>query len=483
MASVQTVDETGIIPLRGRLDRRLDEVVATIAVILALAAGIATGTSVVFGLAVACAGVGIVAAVLEPRLGAIGLGLVACLAGLQRGFPIPQFRLSELMIVGLALVVALRVRPGRLPFATFDWLALVYAIATLALGTVNLIQHHFSPTFDRMSVLLAPFQFLLLYRSAALLSLMRNYRNLILRVALLSTFPISAIALLQTINFPGIRNWVTSVTGVDAYLTPGFTAVGRATGLFQHWHLLAGFSMCLLLLATALLLRRSYEVLSRRALIAVIVSAAIGIFASLTITVMIGAAAGLLIVGVHAGRTRVVLRWGTILAVSAAVVFSPILIARFQEQTAHEAGTHRSALVPQTVSYRFDVWREQYLPAIERNLSTGYGPDLPPTITFQYSESVYFTLLLRGGIPLLALYGALMFEAFQTARFAPRDDEVSSALAGTVIALVLVLIPMSFLFPYFVSSGLPHLWWLFLGVLVGSSAAARSRAPALARET
>jgi hypothetical protein len=90
---------------------------------------------------------------------------------------------------------------------------------------------------------------------------------------------------------------------------------------------------------------------------------------------------------------------------------------------------------------------------------------------------VYFTLLLRGGIPLLALYGALMFEAFQTARLAPsEEDPVTGALAGTMLAVVLILVPMSLVFPYFVSSGLPHLWWLFLGVLVGSAAAVRSRA-------
>ena len=86
--------------------------------------------------AVAAVGAG-VAILNRPILGAYVL--VACaptLSGLQRGLPVPGFRLSEVIIVGIAAVVLISARETP-RWGMFDWVALTYVVANGALVWAN----------------------------------------------------------------------------------------------------------------------------------------------------------------------------------------------------------------------------------------------------------------------------------------------------------------------------------------------------------
>jgi hypothetical protein len=96
---------------------------------------------------------------------------------------------------------------------------------------------------------------------------------------------------------------------------------------------------------------------------------------------------------------------------------------------------------------------------------TGYGPELPPGALWQYTESQYVTLLLRGGFPLLIIYGLLNWTLFAEARRRSRWQGVDRVIGRTVEALTVILVPMLVLDNYFINSGLAELWWILAGLL------------------
>jgi hypothetical protein len=115
---------------------------------------------------------------------------------------------------------------------------------------------------------------------------------------------------------------------------------------------------------------------------------------------------------------------------------------------------------------------------------SGYGPKIPPDVTWKYTESVYIGLLLRGGLPLLAIYGlmtwALVLVALEVARRpltsdparAGPDEEhtLEQALARGTVVLLAVLAVTQLIAPLFLTTGLPHVWWILAGLVTGAAA-------------
>jgi hypothetical protein len=121
-------------------------------------------------------------------------------------------------------------------------------------------------------------------------------------------------------------------------------------------------------------------------------------------------------------------------------------------------------LVPQSVQFRFTVWEEQFLPVIEQNPATGYGATTPSELSWTYTESVYITMLLRGGFVLLMVFCAFWIALLVRSWTRVHDPDVGVRLAARALAAsALVLIPMHAIFPYFTAPGLPHV----IAVLAG----------------
>jgi O-antigen ligase len=152
-------------------------------------------------------------------------------------------------------------------------------------------------------------------------------------------------------------------------------------------------------------------------------------------------------------------------ALVVAIVVLPVIEQRAALQFGHGTASGQDSVVPHTLAYRYDIWAQQYIPALSHNWLTGYGPSLPPQITWQYTESLYFTLLLRGGVVLLLAYVGLMIAAAVRARAAARDSDEGARVAGRVLLVAIVaLIFMHAEIPYFVNSGLPHVFWILVAI-------------------
>jgi hypothetical protein len=437
--------------------------------------GASTGLQPRLGAAALLAVIGGLVILLRPTTAVLAMMAMApVICGLKRGLLVPGLRPSEVLMIGLAVPVLL-LTGGRSStrWRALDTIALAYVVATLVLGAADMLVRGDRFTAELNGKLIGPLQFFLYYRAIVVtLSNARLVRRA-MRVILLTSIPVSIITLLQFFNVGPTRALILEATDSPA-LRASATGLFRASGIMEHWHSLGGYMIVIALLCVALLLNEGQDVLSRRVLMTVLAFATVAIVATLTLVVIAGTIVGAIGLGMAARRTKTVLAWLAIGTLISAVSLGPFIAARlstqFGTQVAQASGGEGPSFLPQTIRYRVDVWTNQYLPVVTDNLLTGYGPGLPPNVNWEYTESVYITILLRGGVPLLATYAALMIAAWSVARYvASRGPPAERSAAQAMMIMVLVLVPMQFINPYFTNTGLPHILWALFGVVAAAA--------------
>jgi len=141
-----------------------------------------------------------------------------------------------------------------------------------------------------------------------------------------------------------------------------------------------------------------------------------------------------------------------------------VLAARFQQQFHAAVGQASTGIIPRTLVSRYDIWTQQYFPALSGRWVAGFGPDIPANVTWKYTDSVYVTMVLRGGLILLALYAALMIGFVAVARRAATTTAEARAAVAAVCVLVIALAPLQLIATYFTTSGLPEALWIMAGL-------------------
>ena len=448
--------------------------------ILVIATGAALGPPAGVA-AVAAVGFGIIV-LRRPVVGAYVLAAcVAPMSGLHRGLPVPGFRLTELLIVGVATIVLVTARTTP-RWSTFDWLAFGYVIANGMLVWVNVVRTEGSFSGDTFGTLIGPLQYFLLYRTLMTAITTREERARALSLVLLSSIPVAILTLFQQWNIAGARSLLDTLTGPEgasAYANT-LTDVARATGPFPHWHNLAGYLMLVLLLIVSLLHERTQLVMRNRNLALIFIPAVVALAQTASIAPMLGLIVGSILVATYVGQTRRLLMWLGIGSIVGTVAFWSVFAGRIQEQYRATGTTDSHTFLPQTIAFRWEVWTTQFIPIIRENLIIGYGPNLPPRLFFGYQESLYITFLLRGGIILLFFYLALMASfAIRARRIARSPDPEKSSVARAVFAAVVLLLVIDTIATYFVDSGPAPMLWTLAG-LMGADVA-RQRPNALRR--
>jgi hypothetical protein len=405
-------------------------------------------------------------------------GLVPVVSGLRRGFPLPGLRLSEALIAGLATLVLVGVeRRHAVAWRARDWCALTYVVATLAIGVGNLLHRHAPLTVADLSTLLGPLQFFLLYRAIAVAADGERLRCWAVRVVLLASLPVSALAIAQ--NFvPAVQRLVANITGVD-FLATQAEGTFRVTGPFPLWHNLGGYLLIVCLLCIGLLLRPVPGVLARRWTITVLVVGLVALVLARSLAPMAALLLGTAMMGVSLRRFgRVALAGGAALAV-VAVAFGPVVGARLSQQFDAPVGSDRPAWLPQTLQYRYEHWTQTQIPVLDGRWTFGYGPDQPPELRdFPYNESLYFSLLLRGGLVLLAVFLALMWALWRAGLAAARGGDPLQAILGRVVATsVALFLVLDLIEAYLVGSGTSQLLWVLVGLLAAPTAVRRTGPP------
>ena len=448
--------------------------------VFTVGASVVVGVAAGFGPKYAVAalfGVAVVIIVLaRPVIGAYTLvALVPALSGLRAGLPVPQFRPSEVLIASIGLLLLLIARPGQTPrWRAFDWLAFAYAVATAVLGAGDLLARGSPISVGTADKLLGPLQFFLLYRAVLATLTTKRQRQAALRVMLYASVPVSLLAILQEIHAPGIVNFLANITDSQAFATN--VGVARATGPFSLWHDLGSYLFVIVMLGVALLINQSWQVIKPRMLAAIVVLAGIALVCTVSLTPIAGTAVGVLVLALTARPRR---RWLARIAgliVLIGVAFEPILASRLHQQFTLMATVKQIPYLPQNLNFRITVWTTEFLPVIAKHLTTGYGPDFPPGLAFSYTESVYVTILLRGGLPLLFLYAGLLLALYLQARDLRNHPEVERrAIAHVLLVVIVLILFMQITTNYFVNAGFPFLFWILAALLTSGTESRRRR--------
>jgi O-antigen ligase/polysaccharide polymerase Wzy-like membrane protein len=461
---------------RGGADRNALTVIASPGVaaavggVAAAAAGAASVIGVAAGIGIAMALIVALVTVRRPYVGAYILAALApAVSGLRRGLPVPGFRLSEVLIGGIGLlIIATAARSPRLRWRLFDYAALAYAITTVVFGVFNVSFQGHGSLFGSLGTIVGPFQFLLLYRAMVVALVTPEQRRLALRLLLISSIPVATLALLQQFGVGNVRHTLDTLTSSNLY-AKHFANVPRATGPFPHWHELGGFLMVTILLGVGLLLEDRQRVLRRSILVPILALALAALVQTASLTPLIGVIVGVLVIGFWSRRLAQVLAGLAVIAAVVAIFFAPLLGARLHDQFHPAPTTQRSAVVPQTIAFRYYVWRHEFEPILSPHLLTGYGTEPPATLSFGYTESLYVTLILRGGLPLLLVYFGLVAALLVQTRPLLADPDIERRVVARLLTILFVMLIFMHLFiSYFVDSGLPHLLWILAGVAFGA---------------
>jgi hypothetical protein len=452
---------------------------AVLLVVLSAAViGLGTGLEAKLGVATLAALIAGLTVLLRPAtavLGVVAVTPVVC--ALKRGLFVPGLRPSEVLVAGVAVPVLLFAGSRvSVRWRLLDAMALLYVVGTLVLGAGDMLARGSAFTSELNGQLVGPLQYFLLYRSVVVALDTPELRRQAMRLLLLGSIPVSITALMQFFNVGSTRPFIKSVVNSVAAGSVRYTSGGlpRATGIMDHWHSLGGYMLVVILLATALLLHPRQRVMSRGSLIVVLASAVVGMALTLTLGPIIGAVVGSIGLGAATGRSRKVIGWLAAGALVIGILLGPFLAARldqqFESRVGQASGAAGPSFLPQTLRYRVEVWRDQYLPLVASNLLTGYGPGVPPYVNWRYTETLYVTLLLKGGLPLLAIYAGLMYAAWVLARSVASSSRVSPddrCTARVALTLILILIPLHLINPYFANTGLAHPLWILFGLVAG----------------
>jgi hypothetical protein len=468
----------------GWLERHASRPIAALVVVGAsLVVGVGAGLDPLYGLG-ALGGMALALVVLwRPDVGAYLLvAAVPITAGMRRGLPVPGLRFSETLVVGVSTIILLLAdRRQMVPWRAVDWLALTYVVATAAFGFFALVRRGDALTADRLGTMLGPLQFLLLYRAVLTALSASEQRRRALRLILSGGVVVSLLATLQQLNVGPIRPVLAMITGTDIQESYVFQQLPRATGPFPHWQPLAAYLFVVVLLGVGLLLEGSERVMPRSILLVVTGISFAGLIETVTIGPILGAVAGSIWLAVGLRQVRKLMIWLVVGSVVMALLFGPLLVTRYDEQFGTPASSAGGGLVPQTLAYRYEVWTTQYIPAVTASNAWiyGFGPDLPPQVFWKYTESLYLTLILRGGLPLLAVYTALMLAALlATRRIARLPQGDPQTLAQVLFVVLALLIPLQTIQAYFVQTGMSHLVWILLALtLRPEQAIVRPRRP------
>jgi hypothetical protein len=413
----------------------------------------------------------------RPWIGGIALvAAVPVLAGLRRGLPVPGLRLSEVLIVWLAVVILLSADRRAVPrWRAFDWVALLYGVVTLGFGLWDLHQRGDPIDGTRLGTLLGPLQFFLLYRAVvSSLDTPQRCRQALWWLMGGGVFA-ALIALLQFAGVGPVISVLNRVAGGDNFEHAAARGVARVTGPFSHAQPASAFFFLIVCVAAAVCLSERDDVRRRSAMWFVLALSVLALMATFTMGPILSVLVAVALVAFWRRKLRVVSLWFLVACLAGALAFSGPITGRINQQFQRDASAEGSALVPQTLTYRYGIWTDQYFPALRGRLLTGYGPDIPPEITWRFTESLYITLALRGGLPLVLLYGAFVLAlAGECIRTMRELEGVPRAVAQALLAALILLLPMQIIQAYFIQSGPGHLIWA-LGALVIASRNARNR--------
>jgi hypothetical protein len=387
---------------------------------------------------------------------------VALTSGMGRGQIIPMLIPNEAIlfftiILMLPLILTRRIKDVHLP-GNLAVGILVLVGGTMILPIVAYYIRGISLSFSEIIKLIAPVQFVMLAVLFMYIPSTDKDRYTLLRWMLICGGIVAAVGLMQA---AGIRQVISLL---QKWYPSNHSSVSdevqRVTSLMGVWNGLGTFLMVNMLLVRAF--RHLFKGRFDRIIIIVVFFLSITcLLASGSYAGLIGLIMGFVLIGFFDGRGSKEIKtilWGLIIGV---IPLRSIILYRYGFQY-REGG-----ILPQTFVFRLYVWRDIFLPVLQKNWLWGYRPKITD-LAWQYPESTYFALLLSSGI--FALFAHFIWLFITIAWLWRRlhvKDEMVKALATFLITILIVLSVMGITNEVFTFSGTIDYLWILLGLIMG----------------
>lgn len=414
-------------------------------------------------------------------LGYTLIAVITLTGGMQRGRLIPILTPNEIFLVlavAMVLPIFLLSKQRRGDSKAVLGAFVILVIGTVLVPTIDFLMRGVTLDIDNAFKLMGPVQYFLLFWIFTLIATSEaDSRRLVLWMLICGAI-VGVVGLLQAARVGPVisvlNNWFSSIH-LGASLE---SEAGRITSLLGAWNALGMFMMTCVILAWAILpaVNGRYEwiIVVSSMLLCGLCLIASGSFAG-----NLGMAAGVALLVLMTRRVQKMLPVLILIVLAITLFFllaqsflRPLVEERIAFQ--YEGG---DSLVPQTLAYRFDVWRDVFMPPIRAHFPRPVYPIVPPDYAWLYEESQYVMLLFRTG--LAGFVGHLLWFAiivFWLSRRVQQDNErrqaenaFTRALAPGVLTLVLVLSVAGFTNAVFNYSGSIDYMWIMFALVASSS--------------
>lgn len=389
-------------------------------------------------------------------------------SGMVRGRFFPVFSGNEISMIGAIAIVAVILLAGKtrkVQMPKYYWLAL----ALLAGGTV------FVPvaTFLVQGVQLNNFKtvsmiqyFLLFWLFAVVPASKRDRRTIILWMLAFGSI-VALVGLAQAVGIGPVNQLLAGLYS-SSHQEVAATA-GRPTSLLGSWNSLGIFMTTMSLICWAVMFEIAQPV-KRLLVMGIMGLSVLCLIASGSYAGLIGTVIGLALIQILSGRkvrSVPVLVTGFVgIALSVLLCYpflQPLIERRLLSQ--FQSGS----LVPQTFEYRLMVWRDIFIPAIQKHFPWPVYPMVPSWYAWGFEESQYILLLFRTGlagfISYLAWIGITIGWLFRNYRCLPGFDK---SIASAALALIIVLVIAGATNEVFSFAGTIDYLWIMLALVANT---------------
>jgi hypothetical protein len=379
-------------------------------------------------------------------------------SGMGRGRVIPYLIPNELtlgMVAAMALpAILLLKRRGPSSSGLLSTGLLILSVGTSAIPLLIYFVRDVSLSVSELFSLVAPLQYILVYLIFRYLPVSETDVRNILRVLLFSGAVVGSIGILQAMRLGFVLSFISTWYG-SAHEEVALQ-VGRVSSILGAWNSLGTFLMVNLLILRAVSVVKP-ALFSKKVLLVLAAIDTGCLIASGSYASLLGLVLGLLMFEFFDSRGRIAM---IILLLCMPILAIPLresILTRFTFQYSD------GGWIPQTLAFRFYVWKDIFWPIIQETWLWGYHPIMPSTLAWLFPESQYFELLLRSGIiSLLAhllwigLSVVWLFRNFRT------HNDLRRCLSASGIILLVVLSIMGLTNGVFTYSGVIEYLWILL---------------------
>lgn len=433
-----------------------------VAIIFGFCLGVLLLVSPWLGFAAVIGGLLFVAVLNKPIILAyITVLAIIFLSGMSRGQIIPFFIPNEPILAIIAamafpIILSRRQRsPSKIGIFTLGWM--VFALGTSIFPFFIYLIRGIDLSVKELFLLIAPLQYILLYWLFRYLPTGEKEVRAILRLMFVCAAIVGIIGLLQTARIGLVldilHTWYKS-SHEEAALS-----AGRISSLLGAWNSLGTFLMLNLIIVRTSI-NTQPKLMNWKMNLFVILSCLGGLIASGSYASLGGLILGLAMYEFFNKKGR-----GTAVAILLAMVLLAIpLRENILQRVAFQY--RQGGLIPQTLVFRFYVWRDIFWPIIEKSWLWGFRPVLPTTLTWVYPESQYLELLLRSGIISLAAHFLWVGLTLSwLVRGIKLGDNLHHSLSAGVMLLFVVLSVMGITNGVFAFSGVIEYLWILIALI------------------